>query len=261
MSEVAMTMRSPVECSRFCAVRGCEFCAGLPVPASAGGVGGTAATPALKLERSSPEGPIPIVVVGGDPVLRAALGRIFSTGEFRSGGFFPTAEAVLRAIPELPPSVVLVDILLPDLCGIRCAREIVARRPEVKTILLTALNDPDLLRHASDAGISACLVLPFRLDQCLATLRLVAWQPTGKPSAEPGVLNRRECQVMAELADGKLYKEIGDDLRLSSAVVKKLQHRIYQKLHADNRTKAIANWGRIRGDPSRLDGSKELRPR
>ena len=48
--------------------------------------------------------------------------------------------------------------------------------------------------------------------------------------------------MMSCLAKGLLYKEIADELRLSFSMVHKLQHRIFLKLHVNNRTEAVTKW-------------------
>lgn len=52
----------------------------------------------------------------------------------------------------------------------------------------------------------------------------------------------RESDVLELLAQGRLYKEIADELRLSISAVHKHQHRLFLKLHVENRTEAAIKW-------------------
>ncbi|HNE79948.1 MAG TPA: LuxR C-terminal-related transcriptional regulator [Flavobacteriales bacterium] len=52
-------------------------------------------------------------------------------------------------------------------------------------------------------------------------------------------LTEREQQVLALLADGLLYKEIGDKLGITTGTIKQHIHRMYEKLHVQNRTEAV----------------------
>ena len=183
--------------------------------------------------------------------------------EFQPCGFFTSAREALAAVPSLEVQIVVVEVALPDLCGIRCARELMARRPGLMAVNLGAPGDPNLVEHALAAGVHHYLVKPVLPWQYMATLQCVwalrhaqaaARVPRGA-SASPytavtppwrcpveGRLTEREQQIMACLADGCVYKAIERELQLSEATVKRLQHRAYQKLQADNRTTAIEHW-------------------
>jgi DNA-binding CsgD family transcriptional regulator len=55
-------------------------------------------------------------------------------------------------------------------------------------------------------------------------------------------LGAREVQVLARLEEGKAYKEIALELSVSETLVHKLVHRVFLRLCAHNRTKALAHW-------------------
>lgn len=56
---------------------------------------------------------------------------------------------------------------------------------------------------------------------------------------EKNVLSPREKEILQLLAKGLLYKEISDSLNITSGTVRQHIHRIYEKLHLQNRTEAI----------------------
>jgi DNA-binding NarL/FixJ family response regulator len=53
------------------------------------------------------------------------------------------------------------------------------------------------------------------------------------------VLSKRENEILHHLAKGLLYKEIADQLQISTNTVRQHIHKIYEKLHVQNRTEAI----------------------
>jgi len=53
------------------------------------------------------------------------------------------------------------------------------------------------------------------------------------------VLSSRENEILALLAQGLLYKEIADKLNIVTGTVRQHIHKIYEKLHVQNRTEAI----------------------
>ena len=52
-------------------------------------------------------------------------------------------------------------------------------------------------------------------------------------------MSEREQQVLALLAEGLLYKEISDRLGITVGTIKQHIHRMYEKLHVQNRTEAV----------------------
>ena len=67
------------------------------------------------------------------------------------------------------------------------------------------------------------------------------FQQQGEKEHMPGiaVLSPRENEILRHLARGLLYKEIADELSISTSTVRQHIHRIYEKLHVQNRTEAI----------------------
>jgi len=213
------------------------------------------------------QAPIRVAFVGDDPRVRAILGRICDRiEEFRNCGFFSTPTAVLHKTPPLDADLALIDLELPGFCGIKCAREFLAARPGLRVIITSTLRDAGLVQRAFAAGISGYLVKPFTLAQCLATMRFVScsleavrWPanprivPTSAPAQHPseayrpGSLTAREREILECFARGLLYKEVEDQLHLSHSILRKLQHRVFLKLGAHNRTEAINQWHQAQG--------------
>ena len=60
-----------------------------------------------------------------------------------------------------------------------------------------------------------------------------------KARSQVETLSPRENEVLVLLSDGLLYKEIADQLSISTATVRQHIHKIYDKLHVENRTEAL----------------------
>jgi DNA-binding NarL/FixJ family response regulator len=69
--------------------------------------------------------------------------------------------------------------------------------------------------------------------------RLVNQFQKPNTDAEDEVLSKREMEIIAQLAKGFLYKEIASKLNISIGTVKQHLHRIYEKLHVQNKTEAL----------------------
>ena len=62
------------------------------------------------------------------------------------------------------------------------------------------------------------------------------------PVSDSEQLSEREAQVLAALAKGMIYKEIGSQLKISENTVRTYVKRIYEKLHVSSRTEAVAKF-------------------
>jgi DNA-binding NarL/FixJ family response regulator len=79
-------------------------------------------------------------------------------------------EAVERA-ERLLPNFVVMDLVMPRQNGLEATREIVKRHPEIRVLILTLHDYPDLQREAKNAGASGCLLKGGSADSLLDTVR------------------------------------------------------------------------------------------
>ncbi|GAA4506342.1 response regulator transcription factor [Hymenobacter ginsengisoli] len=199
-----------------------------------------------------------ISVVEDLPDIREGLRFLLNqTTEFTCLAAYASAEEALADLrPGCLPELVIMDISLPGLSGIECIRQAKRRFPAVEFVVFTVFEDSEQVFAALAAGASGYLLKrtpPHKLVDALVELRdggspmsasiarkLVAtFQPAPAPAETPGELSPREHDVLAALAKGLLYKEIGAKLGISVHTVRQHIHRIYQKLHVQNRTEAL----------------------
>lgn len=190
-----------------------------------------------------------VVIVDDDADFRLCLKDILhGAAGYRLIGGFSNSAAALDAIPKLNPDLVLMDVRLPGLDGIECTKNLRQIMPGLRVVMLSGMHDDQSIEQSVSAGAVAYLVKPLTPHQCLATLKCVmalgttAQRPESESSPAHPLLTQRENEIMKHLAGGLLYKEIADRLDISYSAVHKLQHKIYAKLHATNRTEAISRW-------------------
>ncbi len=251
---------------RFCVARGCKFCL-LDQPCGNVSSSREQAKPTGKPggARHEPQREsVGVVVVDGDRGAWAVVDQVMheATG-FHSCGVFSSASEASRVVQDARVRVVLVEISLPGVCGLRFARETLVLRPDVKIVMMTSLPDPFFQRRALAIGVRDWLVKPFHVGQCLATLIFVSARSgravegcengCGGCALDPRadgrlrcLLNEREQQLLACFAEGLLYKEAEERLRLSHWVLRKVQHRLYEKLHVTNRVEALKRWEELK---------------
>jgi len=175
---------------------------------------------------------------------------------FQSCTLFATGAEAIRLLPGLEVEIALVALTLPDLCGIRCGRELRTRKPGLKAVLIVSAEECALAGHAMASGFDYCLAHPFDTGRCVETLLFVSACQARRPGTSlghPGPctrsfassgLTREEDRVMACLAQGRFYKEIEADLGFSRAKVCRLVHSSYTKLGAQKATEAVEKWRR-----------------
>ena len=201
-----------------------------------------------------------VLVVDDHPLfldgVRAALSGV--AGIEVVGEAHDKAGAVARAA-DLHPDVVLMDLNLPDGSGIDAVRELAARLPEARVLVMTMSTDDDAVVAAMRAGARGYVVKGAGRRDLVESVRAVAaggavFSPvvadrlagyfTGL-AAVPGreafpQLTEREREVLELLADGLTTAEVAERLSLSEHTVRSRVKAALGKLGARNREHAIA---------------------
>src|SRR5437868_1900103 len=99
------------------------------------------------------QGAITVMIVDDHPVVRDGLNAILSTqADLRVAGEAGTGEEALRLIPQLRPSVVLMDLALPDMSGGDVIRQICASRSDIAFLVLTTIAAGEDIYRTLEAG-------------------------------------------------------------------------------------------------------------
>lgn len=204
--------------------------------------------------------PIRVAIVDDDRALCAAMAAFLdATPGFQCVGVHFTAESALQGIPARPPDVVLMDINMPGRDGIACVRELKARLPDTQIVMLTVYEDTDKIFAALSAGATGYLLKRLSPEKLLEAIREVheggspmsssiarkvvaSFRQGGPPPRPPLPLSPREQAVLEALARGLTYKQIADQLQISVDTIRTYIRRIYEKLHVQSRTEAVAKY-------------------
>lgn len=205
--------------------------------------------------------PITLTIVEDLDEVREGLKNFLALSpDFKVLDTFKTAEEAVEDIPYLAPDIVIMDISLPGMNGIECVKQIRSKNVHTQFMMFTVYENDEKVFEALKAGASGYLLKNTGLVHIIEALKELyhggspmssniarklvnAFQEQaekGKRSlpAEPA-LSPRENEVLHFLAQGLLYKEIADQLTISTSTVRQHIHRIYEKLHVQNRTEAI----------------------
>lgn len=176
--------------------------------------------------------------------------------DFKVLDIFKTAEEAAHNLPNLRPDIVIMDINLPGMNGIECIRQIKDKTPGTQFMMFTVYENDEKVFEALKAGASGYLLKNTGLVQLIESLKelynggspmsaniarkLVTVFRNKETNAEAiAALSARENEILLLLSKGLLYKEIAEQLHISTSTVRQHIHHIYEKLHVQNRTEAI----------------------
>ena len=204
--------------------------------------------------------PITVSIVEDDRKTRESMVALlrYASG-VRLLGTHPSGEAALSGVPAEQPEVVLMDINLPGVSGIDCIAKLKTQMPGLRVLMLTTYEDSHLIFNSLRAGASGYILKNKSSAELLAAIQQVHeggapmsmriarkvvafFNQLPGPAPEAERLSEREAQVLAALAKGLLYKEIGNQLKISENTVRTYIKRIYEKLHVNSRTEAVAKF-------------------
>jgi DNA-binding NarL/FixJ family response regulator len=200
---------------------------------------------------------ISLAIVEDLAEVREGLKQFISLNpEFNILGVFQTAEESLVDLPFLEPDIVIMDINLPGISGIECIRQIKKKIPRTQFMMFTVYENDEKVFDALKAGASGYLLKNTGLLQLIQALKelynggspmsaniarklVTHFHEENVESKPTNALSKRENEILQLLSRGLLYKEIADQLGISVNTVRQHIHKIYEKLHVQNRTEAL----------------------
>ena len=200
---------------------------------------------------------ISIAIVEDLDVVRNGLKDFISLStDFLVIGAFKTGEEALQKLPEIRPDIVIMDINLPGMNGIECIRQVKDKSPSTQFMMFTVYENDDKVFEALKAGASGYLLKNTGLLQIAESVKELheggspmsaniarkmvnLFRDADKKTPFLDILSNREKEILQLLAKGLLYKEIAEQLGITTGTVRIHIHKIYEKLHVQNRTEAI----------------------
>ena len=200
---------------------------------------------------------ISIAIVEDLDVVRNGLKDFISLStDFLVVGSFKTGEDAVKKLPEIKPDIVIMDINLPGINGIECIRQVKDKSPSTQFMMFTVYENDDKVFEALKAGASGYLLKNTGLlhiaesvkelheggspmSANIARKMVNLFRDTDKKTPFLDLLSNREKEILQLLAKGLLYKEIAEQLNITTGTVRIHIHKIYEKLHVQNRTEAI----------------------
>jgi len=215
-----------------------------------------AALPAANLRPRAQHDAIAVLAADKQPLYREALARaVRQRPALRLVGEVGDGHAALDAIVQASPDVAVLDVRLPGLDGHQVLNAVVRDGLPTRVLLLSRVVQPTDAYGAIAAGAAGYLSKLTDAEELYRAITAVAQGRTVlAPEAQTGiateirrrarddqpVLNERERQILALVADGHSAGEIGRHLHLSSGTVKATLLKVYQRLGVSERAAAVA---------------------
>lgn len=112
-----------------------------------------------------------ILVVDDAPFIREIVKQILANNDkFHFLGEASTGVEAIAQADKLNPDIILMDIVMPEMSGIKATQEILKKHPHIKIISFTTLDNPKILNQAKEAGCIMHMTKPFTKDEVLDCL-------------------------------------------------------------------------------------------
>ena len=194
-------------------------------------------------------------------MIRQAIARALTDIEgFEVVGQASTAQEALELMARVIPDVLLMDIGMPGMDGLRATEVIRTDFPSVIVLVLTVHDREDYFFRALQAGASGYVLKGADLDELVEAIQIVAGgniyvtpslmprlvadyvrlsQSDGAKSVGTHDLSAREQEVLRLIAEGHTTKEIAEELIISPHTVRRHRDHIMNKLNLHSKAKLI----------------------
>ena len=207
---------------------------------------------------------ISVIIVDDHEIVRKGIrAYLESTSEFRVVAETGSGREAIRLTEEMVPDVVLMDLIMPDIDGIKATREIKKISPRTQIVVLTSFHEDVHIFPALKAGANSYILKDVTMDELADALQRAARREVtfhslvaerilrnirGEDSAEGllfAELTERELEVLKLIANAQTNSQIAEQLSISESTVKGYVSNILSKLHLGDRTQvAVYAWQR-----------------
>jgi FixJ family two-component response regulator len=181
-----------------------------------------------------------VAIIDDDLAFRESLGRLFRSVGLQSQLFASIAD-YLSSERHDGPTCLILDVRLPGLSGLDFQRDLAAGSVEVPIIFITGYGDIPMTVRAMKAGAIEFLTKPFRDQDVLDAVNVGLARDSARRKNEEVIcalrvrfaaLTPREREILLQVAQGRLNKQIAGDIGITETTVKVHRSNMMQKLKA-----------------------------
>jgi DNA-binding NarL/FixJ family response regulator len=201
--------------------------------------------------------PIRLIIADDHPLFRGALREavsgLFEDIDIAEAGSFEDLAKLLERGADV--DLILLDLTMPGVRGFSGLMYLRAQYPSVPIIVVSANDDPGVIRRCMDFGASGFIPKTLGIETMRGAINRVfqggVWSPpeidlgAGADTETADLLTRltsltpQQVRVLMMLSEGLLNKQIAYELGVSEATVKAHVSAILQKLGVESRTQAV----------------------
>nr|WP_165981266.1 response regulator transcription factor [Macrococcus canis] len=194
-----------------------------------------------------------IILVDDHHIVRQGMKFLLSTEEsFNVIADFNNGRELLEHLDETHlPDLIIMDLVMPQLNGIEATRQVKAKFPDVKVLVLSSFIDEEHVLGVMDAGADGYEMKDSEPKALITTIKQIAageqiYHPDVMKVRKSGMnlahlrnpLSKRELEVLKAMSEGLTNKEIAEQLFVSEKTVKTHVSHIFAKLEVGDRTQA-----------------------
>lgn len=202
--------------------------------------------------------PLTIVIADDHPLFRKGLRTLLGTlPQVRVVGEATNGLEAVRLVEQLRPTLVLMDLHMPDGNGLTAIREIAATYPHTHMLVVTMFEDDDSVFAAMRAGARGYVLKDMDDDEMTRAIlavgngeaifspaiaaRMITFfaHPPRQPATMFPELTESESKVLRLMAQGFSNDAIANQLAFSPKTVRNYISHIFSKLHVADRAQAI----------------------
>jgi FixJ family two-component response regulator len=185
-----------------------------------------------------PEAAPTVLIVDDDVALRESLGRLLPSAGIEAQ-LFASIPDFLNADHPKGPTCLVLDVRLPGRSGLDFQRELNASDIRIPIIFITGYGDIPMSVQAMKRGAIEFLTKPFRDQDLIDAIQIGLARDRARLENDKAaaairerfeLLSPREREIMAQVARGRLNKQIAGDIGISEATVKVHRSNLMRKL-------------------------------
>ena len=193
---------------------------------------------------------IKILIIDDHAILRMGLASLLNA---KSGievvGDAANGKTGIPKVLKLQPDVVIMDLMMPGMDGTEATRQLLAKAPDCKVLILTTFGTSDGITRALEAGAKGAIMKNCDFGELVTAIRTVA---AGKSYVSPEIkriisndppvatLSPRQSEILRSIVRGLSNPDIAKQLGISLDMVKEHVETLFQKIGASNRAEAVS---------------------
>lgn len=194
-----------------------------------------------------------VLIVEDDPEIRNSFSLIVNSSQkFMVVNAYGNCEDAIANLGKDRPEIVLMDVELPGMNGIKGTKIIKDKLPSAEIVMVTVYEDSDLVFEALKAGASGYITKSANYVELLSALEEIArgGAPMSSRIARMVIdnfhvnpnspLTKRETEILQLISEGKTYTQISEELFISKETAKTHIKNIYSKLQVNSKAEALA---------------------